>query len=178
MECDKRSQVEPQPNIDSFYRQIIDREDPWMSRGDCGLWIQKRNLARPELQPPPDVDRLMSMRFTYGRFNNGKIFSLLDSWRHPSENLAHPWTGITIFFDEQCTDVDGYIQKICDLHDVSMDSHRGILKYHARFWKRGASISKAPHLDNSSTLFFSASRQDHRHVSFSDDEPNYLEVIP
>ena len=158
VECEKHLQVEPQPNIDSFYRQVIDREDPWMSQGDCGLWIQKRNLARSELQPPPDADHLMPMRFTYGRFNNGKTFSLFDSWRHPSEHLAHPWTGITIFFDEQCTDVDGCIKKICDLHDVSMDSHQGILKYH--------------------TPFSNASRQDHRRVSFSDDEPNYLEVIP
>ena len=31
------------PTIDSFFRQIIEHEDPWMSKGECGLWIQKRN---------------------------------------------------------------------------------------------------------------------------------------
>ena len=62
-ECTER--LTTQPSTDSFYRQIIEHEDPWMSQGDCGLWIQKRNIARSELQAPPDADNLMSMRFTY-----------------------------------------------------------------------------------------------------------------
>ena len=146
-----------QPNEDTFYRQVIEHEDPWMAQGDCGLWIQKRNIARTELQQPPAVDKLRTMRFTYGKFNNGKVFSLFDSWNHRSENLAHPWTGITVFFDDQCTDVDGCIQKICNLHDATMSLPHGILKNHTPF------KDTQRHRDHS--------------VSFS-DEPTQFEITP
>ena len=57
-----------------------------------------------------------------------KIFSLFDSWRSPSADLPHPWTGISVLFDSNCTDVDRCVTKICELHDISMTPSAGFLK--------------------------------------------------
>ena len=82
--------------------------DSWVSSGHDGIWswlhsVRRRSLATPsecaeEYTDHGDQDQLSSIRYTLGRYDDGKSFSFTDSWRNKEQShieLRRPWTGIT-----------------------------------------------------------------------------------
>ena len=106
--------------------------------GERGIWARKHNCDRWNLDTPnhyndgpSDPNCLAPMRFTIGSFiKSGETFTLFDSWQN-SQN-AHPslkgkWTGVTLFFDRSCEDIDECIDEVCAMYeaeDVAMPQRK------------------------------------------------------
>ena len=75
------------------------------------------------------LENLSSQRLSLGTYSNGKLFTLVDSWRDDCaarRAVQHKWHGITCFFDRACIDRDELMDKICSLHDAHMPQVQNI----------------------------------------------------
>ena len=66
------------------------------------------------------------MRLTCGTFQNGTKFAHVDNWRKHEQahtKLKLPWTGSTVFFENECLDISACVASICAVHDAVNDVH-------------------------------------------------------
>ena len=68
------------------------------------------------------------MRLTCGVYDDGKRFTHFDSWNGANSHavLRRPWTGITMYFERACADIDAVIGRVCALHNKSIGKHAHI----------------------------------------------------
>ena len=112
-------------------------DDQWLETGQHGMWVRLHSLQRRMLetpaklpQGPPSLEHLSSLRYTAGRYKNGRPFTNTDSWRNKEVahyELKHPWTGVTCYFTRDCGS-DSQIARLSSLTssitDLSMPNRK------------------------------------------------------
>ena len=102
--------------------------------GQNGMWMRSHSEKRRALETPcnlPDgpahPNQIASMRLTIGTYDTGAKFTFFDSWRNPDSahsNLKRPWTGMSCYFNRDCSDIDSHIAQICSIVDAPMRQHK------------------------------------------------------
>lgn len=101
--------------------------DTWAVSGQNGIWVRSHHANRRTLETPckindgpNNVNELSCLRLTCGTFDNGVKCSHIDSWKNRGDahrELNRPWSGVSVFFEFGCSDMDASAYRICSIMD-------------------------------------------------------------